>query len=95
MVDKFEIYVPMQSSPGGRVYVVSVYVQNRSMNKCVDVPATHRSLPAVEYARTWCPHVFPCVHMCVCVCVCVCVYVRTYVCDFQTDVCWWTCYRDQ
>ena len=52
MVDKFELYVPMQSSPGGRVYVVSVYVQNRSMNKCVDVPATHRSLPAVEYART-------------------------------------------
>ena len=35
MVDIFEIDVPMQSSPGGRVYVVSVHVQNRSMNKFV------------------------------------------------------------
>ena len=81
MVDNFEIDVPMQSSPGGRVYVVSVHVQNRSMNKFVDVPVTHRSLPAVEYARTYV--VFTCVLLCVCVCVCacvpVCVCVFTYV----------------
>ena len=70
LVDIFEINV----CPGGRVYVVSVHVQNRSMNKFVDVPVTHRSLPAVEYARA---HVvFTCVLLlCVCVCLCACVCV--------------------